>query len=214
MERVRADSRSDLVRQLVPGPPMRCRGGYQGNAHSSNELHFLPVVVTAAEEGDLAGVDLAHLETSPQRAAVGPAHLPGDVVQVRVSVDIEDAQPAVEPPLLPDQGGTHSGVVAAQHDRKGPFGRPADLGRHVLDVGPHVTVDQGHVAVILQRHRVEQLGLLAHGRKDRGQLSELRRRLRRAGTIQRTAVQRHPKDPHVWPRAGRRRFQPGPGRKS
>src|SRR5207249_829335 len=78
MERVRADSRSDLVRQLVPGPPMRCRGGYQGNPHFSNELHFLPVVVTAAEEGDLAGVDTAHLETSPQSAAVGPAHLPGD----------------------------------------------------------------------------------------------------------------------------------------
>ena len=57
MERVGADPRPDLVRQLGAGPAVRRRGGNQRHAHFSYELHFLPVVVPAPEQGYFARVD-------------------------------------------------------------------------------------------------------------------------------------------------------------
>src|SRR5467141_3874807 len=86
MQCIAADARADLVRELTAGPAMRGGGGDQGDAHLSNELHLLPVVVPASQQRHLPGVDLTQLEASPQGAAIRPAAMARGIIQVRVRV--------------------------------------------------------------------------------------------------------------------------------
>src|SRR5256885_5314096 len=102
VQRIAADSRADLVRELTARPAMRGGGGDQGDAHLSNELHLLPVVVPASQQCDFPGIDLSELEASPQGAAIRPPAMARGIIQVRVRVDIEDAHPSVKPALLRD----------------------------------------------------------------------------------------------------------------
>ena len=83
---------------------MRGRGGDQGDAHLSNVFDLFPVVVAAAEQRHLARVDVPQLEPAAQRAPIRPAGVARDVVQVRMGVDIEDAQPPIQPALLRQVG--------------------------------------------------------------------------------------------------------------
>src|SRR5437773_8355586 len=100
MKRVAADARADFVRQLRTGPTMRGRGRDQCDAHLANELHLVPVVVPAPQQHHLPGIDLTQLEASPQGAAVRPAAVARRVIQIRMRIDVEYAQPSVEPALL------------------------------------------------------------------------------------------------------------------
>src|SRR3984893_7212010 len=103
---------------------MRGCGWNKRDPHLSNELNLFPVVVAASEERHFPGVDLPHLEPPAQGTAIRPPAMARRIIQIRVRVDVEDAQPSVEATLLRDQRRARGGVVASEHDREGALRRP------------------------------------------------------------------------------------------
>src|SRR5207302_1264604 len=155
----------DLAKALGLEP---CRFGArdQRDPGFADELDFLPVKVTTPQQDHLPRVDLGHLQAPAQGAAVRPAGVSRDVVQVGMGIDVEDGEAAVVTPLLRDQGGCHRGVVASEDDRDCPRGRALDACRQGLDIRAHVTRNQGQVSPVLHRQLLEPFRALGDGRKD------------------------------------------------
>ena len=129
-------------------------------------------------------------------------------------VDVEDAQPSVEPALLRDQGRAYGRVVAPQHNWQRACRRLFNFRGDGVNIRTHIAVDEGEVAIVLDGNRVEQLGVLTDRREDGGQLSQLRRRPGGTGTVERTALHGHPQDSNIGPAPRRRCLETAPGLKS